>query len=109
MSARWTDSTQLLSVSIPNAAFGVPRIAAAATGEVPFETFFEAYGIENRPVQPGVRYEPRLEDVTEGGRGWREQVDAILLRSGVARGRRGGRPSRPRRSSRSPRRRGSRR
>jgi hypothetical protein len=100
VSARWTDSQRLLSVSIPNAAFGVPRTAAAAAGEVPFEKFFEAYGVENRPVEPDVRYEPGLEDVTESGRGWRERVDAILLRDGgvaddPARLRAGSAPRRP--------------
>lgn len=78
--AKWTDSQRFLSVSIPNAAFGVPRAAArAASGDIPFEAFFEEYGIENRPVEPDVRYEPRLEDVTASGRGWLEQVDAVLF------------------------------
>ncbi len=78
--ARWTDSRRLLSVSIPNAAFGVPRAPSDDPArEVPFEKFFEGYGIENRPVEPDVRYEPQLEDVTANGRGWLERVDAILF------------------------------
>ncbi len=82
--ARWTDSKRLLSVSIPNAAFGVQRASAgAAAAEIPFETFFDAYGIENRPVEPDVHYESRLEDVTANGRGWLEQVDAILFGKGT--------------------------
>jgi Peptidase family S41 len=99
ISARWTDTGRLLTVSIPNAAFGVPRSPAGAVvpiatgalaapsiadaprrgGEVTFEAFFDAYAIENRPVEPDVRYEPRLEDVTGSGRGWLEQVDAVLF------------------------------
>jgi hypothetical protein len=93
--ARWTDRAGMLSVSIPNAAFGVPRTAgaivpavsgpaaagaaavpapghaaapAARAGEVPFETFFDRFAIENRPVEPDVRYEPGVEDVTAAGR-----------------------------------------
>jgi hypothetical protein len=96
ISAKWTDSRRLLSVSIPNAAFGVrragggpvvpavggpaPAPASPRAGEVSFETFFEAYGIENRPVQPDVRYETQLEDIVGGDRGWLEQVDAVLFR-----------------------------
>jgi hypothetical protein len=93
--ARWTDSGRHLSVSIPNASFGVPRAAAGPVvavasagaapgpapraGEISFEDFFDGYLIENRPVEPDVRYEAQLDDVTSGGRGWQEQVDAILL------------------------------
>jgi hypothetical protein len=110
--AKWTDSERLLSVSIPNAAFGVRRSAAGAVvvavgssapaaadapraelgapaapraREVSFETFFDAYAIENRPVEPDVRYETQLEDVTQRGRGWREQIDAALAGDAHAR------------------------
>ncbi|HEX9243270.1 MAG TPA: S41 family peptidase [Anaeromyxobacter sp.] len=90
--ARWTDPTRRLSVAIPNAAFGVPRRASgpvvnaaddapareSATGEVPAEDFFRSFGIENRPIEPDVRFEPRAEDVSGTGRGWIEQVEAIL-------------------------------
>jgi hypothetical protein len=90
--ARWTDSARLLSVSIPNAAFGVrrtsggvvqsagerPAVPPPGGAEVPAPVFFESFGIENHPVLPGVRYETTLEDVTEAGRGWLQQVDAIL-------------------------------
>jgi hypothetical protein len=95
VAAKWIDSGRLLSVSIPNAAFGVERsaptpvlpvggaaapapVGPARAGEVPFETFFDAYGIENRPIEPDVRYETRVEDVTGAGRGWLEQIDAAL-------------------------------
>jgi hypothetical protein len=99
--ARWTDGARQLTVSIPNAAFGVPRSAGAPVlpalaapagaplprgrtagmraGELPFETFFDLFLIENRPVEPDVRYDARVEDVTAAGRGWLEQVDAILF------------------------------
>jgi hypothetical protein len=88
--ARWTDSGHLLSVAIPNAAFGVRRAAAGVvvtTGEaapppggleVPAPAFFETFGIENHPVAPDVRYETSLDDVTGGGKGWLRQIDAIL-------------------------------
>jgi hypothetical protein len=101
VAARWTDSGRVLSVSIPNASFGVPRAAVAGpvvavasapgappslpapaaprAGEIPFEAFFDGYLIENRPVEPDVRYDAGVDDVTSGGRGWQEQVDAILL------------------------------
>jgi hypothetical protein len=103
VAARWTDSRRVLWVSIPNASFGVPRAAAGPVvavassaapsggrapaaaegpvraGEIPFEAFFDGYLIENRPVEPDVRYDARLDDVTSGGRGWQEQVDAILF------------------------------
>jgi hypothetical protein len=102
VAARWTDSRRVLWVSIPNASFGVPRAAAGPVvavassaapgglapaaaegpvraGEIPFEAFFDGYLIENRPVEPDVRYDARVDDVTSGGRGWQEQVDAILL------------------------------
>jgi hypothetical protein len=99
--ARWTDGARQLTVSIPNAAFGVPRAVGAAVmpavaapagaplprgrdadmraGELPFEIFFDLFLIENRPVEPDVPYETRVEDVTSAGRGWLEQVDAILF------------------------------
>jgi hypothetical protein len=91
--ARWTDGSRVLSVAIPNAAFGVPRAAAgpvvkagdgatrAAADQVPTEDFFRSYGIENHPVEPSVRFEPRAEDVSGSGRGWIEQVEAILNRT----------------------------
>jgi hypothetical protein len=94
--ARWTDGSRVLSVAIPNAAFGVPRAAAGpvvtagggatraaapAEDQVPPEDFFRSYGIENHPVEPGVRFEPRAEDVSGSGRGWIEQVEAILNRT----------------------------
>jgi hypothetical protein len=106
VAARWTDTGRLVSVSIPNAAFGVPRSPAAAVvpvgsgaapappsaadarrrgAEVPSEAFFEGFAIENRPVEPDVRYEPRLEDLTRSGRGWLEQVDAVLFGSAAPR------------------------
>lgn len=88
--ARWTDSGRHLSVAIPNAAFGVRRAAAgvvvtagdrttlAGGAEVPAPAFFEAFGIENQPVLPDVRYETAVEDVTDGGKGWLRQIDAVL-------------------------------
>jgi hypothetical protein len=92
--AKWTDSSRLLSVAIPNAAFGVRRAAAglvvtagdahaadpaARLGpEVPAPVFFETFGIENHPIEPDVRYEPKADDVTGAGKGWLEQVNAIL-------------------------------
>jgi hypothetical protein len=86
--ARWTDSARLLSVAIPNAAFGVRRAAAGvvspasspgpAGAEVPAPVFFESFGIENHPIAPDVRYETTLEDVTGAGKGWLRQVDALL-------------------------------
>jgi hypothetical protein len=90
--SRWTDSTRLLSVAIPNAAFGVRRAPAGVVlsareraaapppggAEVPTAVFFESFAIENHPVEPRVRYEATLEDVTEAGRGWLRQVDAVL-------------------------------
>jgi hypothetical protein len=92
--ARWTDPSRVLSVAIPNAAFGVPRRAASgpvmkatggaaapASGQVPAEDFFRSFGIENRPIEPDVRFEPRPEDVSGSGRGWLEQVEAILNRT----------------------------
>jgi hypothetical protein len=96
--ARWTDPTRRLSVAIPNATFGVPRRAvgpvvnaadgararAAPSGEVPAEDFFRSFGIENRPIEPDVRFEPRPEDVSGAGRGWIEQVEAILNRTPLA-------------------------
>ena len=51
---------------------------ARGGAEVPAPVFFESFGIENHPVEPDVRYETRVEDVTGGGKGWLEQVDAIL-------------------------------
>jgi hypothetical protein len=92
LEARWTDPTRRLSVAIPNATFGVPRRAsgpvvnaadgartsAVGGGEVPAEDFFRSFGIENRPIEPDVRFEPRTEDVSGSGRGWIEQVEAIL-------------------------------
>lgn len=100
--ARWTDSAKLLSVAIPNATFGVPRapagpvmpasgLAAKATRttdpggtEIPDRVFFEAYGIENRPVEPDLRYEPTVEDVTGTGRGWLEQIERALAPGGAS-------------------------
>jgi C-terminal processing protease CtpA/Prc len=109
--ARWTDSQGVVSVSIPNAAFGVRRAAAGVvvtTGdrpaspapvplrraeeprdradglEVPPPAFFESFGIENHPVVPDVRYETGLEDVTGGGKGWLRQIDAVLSGSPLA-------------------------
>ncbi len=92
--ARWTDSSRLLSVAIPNAAFGVRRAAAgvvspaspspATAAEIPPPIFFESFGIENRPVEPDVRYESTLEDVTGAGRGWLQQVNALLSGSPLA-------------------------
>jgi hypothetical protein len=96
--ARWTDSARLLSVSIPNAAFGVRHAPAGVVmsageranppppggAEVPVPVFFESFGIENHPVEPRVRYDTTLEDVTEAGRGWLHQVDAILSGSPLA-------------------------
>jgi hypothetical protein len=88
--ARWTDSAHLLSVAIPNAAFGVRRVAAgvvvtAGDGapppgglELPAPDFFDSFGIENHPVVPDVRYETSLDDVTGAGKGWLRQIDAIL-------------------------------
>jgi hypothetical protein len=89
--ARWTDPSRRLSVAIPNASFGVPRRATGpvvnvaegagapdASGEVSAEDFFRSFGIENRPIEPDVRFEPRPEDVSGTGRGWIEQVEAIL-------------------------------
>ena len=86
--ARWTDSGRLLSVAIPNAAFGVRRTAtgvvspasslAPVGAEIPAPVFFESFGIENHPVAPDVRYETTLEDVTGAGKGWLRQVDALL-------------------------------
>lgn len=91
---RWTDSRRLLTVSIPNAAFGVRRAASGpvvtaaeappVTGvEVPAPEFFDAFGIENHPVLPDVRYETGLEDVTGGGKGWLRQIGAVLSGSPV--------------------------
>ena len=90
--ARWMDSARQLSVAIPNAAFGVRRtpaglvVPAGAAGaprsaagvEVPAPVFFESFGIENHPVEPDVRYETKLEDLTDAGRGWLQQIDAVL-------------------------------
>jgi hypothetical protein len=94
--ARWTDSRRLLAVSIPNAAFGAPRARAGAVlpaggdpaaapvsigahgAEIPTRAFFEGYGIENRPVEPDVRYEPRVDDVTGENLGWLEAADRAL-------------------------------
>jgi hypothetical protein len=94
--ARWTDSHRLLSVSIPNATFGAPRVRAGAVvpaggdpaeapaavgahgGEIPTRAFFEGYGIENRPVEPDVRYETRVDDVTGENLGWLEAADRAL-------------------------------
>ena len=92
LSARWADSAGLLSVAIPNATFGVRRTPAGlvvtagsaapprAQGalEVPDPVFFDSFGIENRPVEPDVRYETKLEDLTGGGKGWLQQIDAVL-------------------------------
>jgi hypothetical protein len=92
LSARWTDSSGLLSVAIPNAAFGVRRTPAGlvvtagsppaprAPGrlEIPAPVFFESFGIENHPVEPDVRYETKPEDLTGAGRGWLQQIDAVL-------------------------------
>jgi len=55
--------------------------AAPASGQVPAEDFFRSFGIENRPIEPDVRFEPRPEDVSGSGRGWLEQVEAILNRT----------------------------
>jgi hypothetical protein len=99
--ARWTDAGRQLTVSIPNAAFGVPRGAAAPVvpalaepggaplplgraagmraGELSAEAFFDLFLIENRPVAPDVPYGTAVEDVTASNRGWLEQVDAILF------------------------------
>lgn len=94
--ARWTDSGRLLSVAIPNASFGVRRATAgvvvtagerpAALGgvELPAPEFFDSFGIENRPVEPDVRYETGLEDVTGGGKGWLRQLEAVLSGSPLA-------------------------
>jgi len=99
--ARWTDSAKLLTVAIPNATFGVPRAPAgpvvpaselaaapprppAGGVEIPDRLFFERYGIENRPVEPDVRYEPTLEDVTGNGSGWLEQVERVLRGTGAS-------------------------
>jgi hypothetical protein len=94
--ARWTDSGRHLSVAIPNAAFGVRRAAGGVvvtTGErpadpggleLPAPAFFESFGIENHPVEPDVRYETGIEDVTGGGKGWLRQVDAVLSGSPLA-------------------------
>jgi hypothetical protein len=101
VSARWTDGARRLTVSIPNAAFGVPRGAAAPVvpalaepggaplplgraagmraGELSAEAFFDLFLIENRPVAPDVPYGTAVEDVTASNRGWLEQVDAILF------------------------------
>jgi hypothetical protein len=96
LSARWTDSAGQLTVSIPNAAFGVRRAPAGmvvVTGdgpapeggaELPAPAFFESFGIENHPVVPDVRYETSVEDVTGAGKGWLRQVDAILSGSPLA-------------------------
>ncbi|HEX9401493.1 MAG TPA: S41 family peptidase [Anaeromyxobacter sp.] len=100
--ARFTDSAKLLTVAIPNATFGVPRAPAgpvvpasglAATparasgpggSEIPDRLFFEMYGIENRPVEPDIRYEPSLDDVIGNGRGWLEQVERALGGTGAS-------------------------
>jgi hypothetical protein len=52
--------------------------ASVDADQVPVEDFFRSYGIENHPVEPGVRFEPGAEDVSGAGRGWIEQVEAIL-------------------------------
>jgi hypothetical protein len=82
LSARWTDPEGLLSLSIPNAAMGVQRAAAAeARREIGADQFFETLAFENRPVLPDRPYAPTLEDLTASNRGWLEQVDAVLFGS----------------------------
>jgi hypothetical protein len=94
--ARWTDPTRRLAVAIPNATFGVPRRASGpvvnaadgahlpTAGELTPEEFFRSFRIENRPIEPDVRFEPKAEDVSGSGRGWIEQVEAILNRTPLA-------------------------
>jgi hypothetical protein len=52
--------------------------AAREREEVPALEFFRSFGIENHPIEPNVRFEPKAEDVAGNGRGWIEQVEAIL-------------------------------
>jgi hypothetical protein len=75
---RWQDPAGLVSLAIPNAAMGVPRAAPGAAA-VDADAFFRALALENRPVEPDVRYAPRLEDVTDHGRGWLAAAEAALF------------------------------
>ncbi len=88
LAVRWTDPEGLLSISIPNAAMGVQGALPAAgrrPGDVSAEEFFSRLAFENRPVGPDVRYDMRLEDLTDHNRGWLREVDAVLFgRSGAA-------------------------
>jgi hypothetical protein len=76
---RWQDGAGLVSLAIPNAAMGVPRAVAEAGATADADAFFAALALENRPVEPDVAYAPRLEDLTEHGRGWLAAVETALL------------------------------
>jgi hypothetical protein len=75
LSARWTDRTGRLSLSIPNAAMGVLPAGDGAR-DASAERFFDLLAFENRPVVPHVRYATTLDDLLHGNRGWLEQVEA---------------------------------
>jgi hypothetical protein len=77
--ARWTDGGGRLSVSIPNAAMGVLR-GKGGDDAASAERFFGALALENRPIEPDVRYATSLADLTHHNRGWLEQVEAALRR-----------------------------
>jgi hypothetical protein len=84
--ASWTDAEGLVSVSIPNAAFGVePRPDTCVDRrEISSAEFFGALALENRPVEPHLRYATRRADLVAHGRGWLEQVEAVLFGPGPA-------------------------
>jgi hypothetical protein len=77
LSARWSDPDGLFTLSIPNAAMGVARPHEPA-GEQPPEAFFAGLALENRPVQPDIRYEAQRADLLGHNAGWLEQAEAAL-------------------------------
>jgi hypothetical protein len=80
LSARWTDPEGLLSLSIPNAAFGVQHdLPAEQRAERSADEFFRALAVENHPVPPDVPYATGLEDVTGHNRGWLAKAEAALF------------------------------
>ncbi len=87
LSARWTDSEALISLSIPNAAMGVQHVLPANRDQgasISPADFFASMAFENRPVMPDVPYRTKREDITGHNQGWRaEAEDQLFGPSGV--------------------------
>ncbi|MFT3914218.1 MAG: S41 family peptidase [Anaeromyxobacteraceae bacterium] len=83
LSARWTDPSSRLTLSIPNAAMGVAPAGAGRTEGA--DRFFRTSALENRPVEPDVPYATGEEDLARANQGWRAAAEAALAPPRLAR------------------------